>query len=77
MHDKYLENVDDATVKSAIETCVLNKLLFDLTEYEQAAAATYYLFKVNSVELTERNRIAEKDVNELIEKWKIQDKYYI
>lgn len=77
LHDKYLENVDDATVKSAIETCVLNKLLFDLTEYEQAAAATYYLFKVNSVELTERNRIAEKDVNELIEKWKIQDKYYI
>ena len=48
-----------------------------MTEYEQAAAATYYLFKVNSVELTERNRIAEKDVNELIEKWKIQDKYYI
>ena len=75
LHDKYLENVDDATVKSAIETCVRNKLLFDLTEYEQASAATYYLFKVSCVELTERNRATEKDVNELIEKWKIAQQY--
>jgi len=75
LHDKYLENVDDDAVKSAIETCVRNKLLFDLTEYEQASAATYYLFKVSCVELTERNRATEKDVNELIEKWKIAQQY--
>lgn len=39
-------------------------LLFDLTEYEQASVATYYLFKVSCVELTER----KKDENALIEK---------
>lgn len=72
LRNEYLERVDDISVREAIENSVENRSLFNLTEYEQEAAATYYLLKVKGIENEESKRATEKDIHDLISSWKME-----
>lgn len=70
LRSQYLDHVDDLTVKNAIETCIADCRLFELAEYEQHAAAAYYLLKIKCDKTNVDNRVLEADVRQLLEHWK-------
>lgn len=70
LRSQYLDHVDDKTVQNAIETCISDRQLFKLSEYEQHAAAAYYLLKIKGGETDADNRVFEADTHELLEQWK-------
>lgn len=67
----YSEYIDDTTVKAAIETCVEKRQLFRLNEYEQNAAAAYYLLKVDPANTDE---VDQTKVKKLISDWQTDKK---
>ena len=70
LRSQYLDHVDDMTVQNAIETCISDRQLFELSEYEQHAAAAYYLLKIKDGKTNADNRVFEADTHELLEQWK-------
>lgn len=67
--NQYLSHISDDAVKNAIDTCVGNKLLFELSEYEQEAAAAYYLISSGSSKQKE-GRVSEVEVKNQLASWK-------
>ena len=71
LDNDYSEYIDDTTVGAAIETCVENGQLFRLNEYEQNAAAAYYLLKVKPANTDE---VDQTEVKKLINGWQTNKK---
>lgn len=70
LNNGYLERVSDEIVLHAIMTCVADKTLFTLSEYEQNAAAAFCLLKANELSNAEdEDRATESQTQALIRKW--------
>lgn len=71
LDNDYSEYIDDTTVEAAIETCVEKGQLFRLNEYEQNAAAAFYLLKVKPANTDE---VDQTEVKKLINDWQTNKK---
>ena len=71
LDNDYSEYIDDTTVEAAIETCVEKGQLFRLNEYEQNAAAAFYLLKVKPANTDE---VDQTEVKKLINNWQTNKK---